>query len=283
MNSKIIMCKGIKMDREYNNVLSYDEEGMQRLVNNSTFKVAEASNYSFVGGYGNNVVLVDFAYDLCIKSNYIAFQNPNYSNKWFYAWIDDVEYVSDKNTRIRFTIDNWSTWFSLANKLPCYVEREHVNSDNIGEHIVEENLDIGETIQISGQNYTLDASNGEENMFFVAVETNYTPNYYKGDYNNYSGAFGYNKEIFGSQIVLFPIITDTDADFTSSLNNIGGFIKRCELDSNLEQIKQMFIVPLKIGDLMTGAGKAFVTGDSTSPRNRIYVFITKYVKRCIDG
>ena len=33
----------------------------------------------------------DFLYDC----NYLAFQNTNYGNKWFYAFITSVEYVND--------------------------------------------------------------------------------------------------------------------------------------------------------------------------------------------
>ena len=49
INSKIIFCKGIKMDKENMNVLTYSESDMLTLVNTTGIKIAEASNYSFIG------------------------------------------------------------------------------------------------------------------------------------------------------------------------------------------------------------------------------------------
>ena len=38
-----------------------------------------------------NTVDIEVAYGTALTANYIAFQNPDYSNKWFFAFIDDVE------------------------------------------------------------------------------------------------------------------------------------------------------------------------------------------------
>ena len=64
--------------------------------------VAQADNYSFLRPTGS--IMAGFTYAQCLQANYIAFQNPDYSNKWFFAWIDDVIYKGDKNTEITFTI-----------------------------------------------------------------------------------------------------------------------------------------------------------------------------------
>ena len=86
----------------------------------------------------NGYLLCDFDYDVCLQANYIAFQNPNYSNKWFFAFITDVIYRGDKNTEIRFKVDSWSTWFGKLTTKPCYIVREHVNDDTIGLHTIDE-------------------------------------------------------------------------------------------------------------------------------------------------
>ena len=46
LKSRIILVKNIKMDRNYNNVLSYTEDEMLSLCQAN--KVAESNNYSFI-------------------------------------------------------------------------------------------------------------------------------------------------------------------------------------------------------------------------------------------
>lgn len=142
MNSKIILASGIKLDREYKNVLNYSEGDMLALVNSN--KTAESSNYSFIRDTGS--IQTGFNYNTCLSSNYMAFQNTDYSGKWFFAWIDKVIYRGDNNTEIYYTVDAWSTWFSYWSVSPCFVIKEHVNSDNVGEHTVLEGLETGEYI-----------------------------------------------------------------------------------------------------------------------------------------
>ena len=80
-NSQIILCKNIKMDKNYNNVLNYSEVDLLAICEAN--KLEKATNYSFVKPNGN-AIDVSFSYSNCLKANYIAFQNPYYDNKWFF-------------------------------------------------------------------------------------------------------------------------------------------------------------------------------------------------------
>ena len=142
MNSKILLVKNIHIDKQYINVLSYTEAQMLELCQANL--VAQADNYSFLRPTGS--IMAGFTYAQCLQANYIAFQNPDYTNKWFFAWIDDVIYKGDRNTEITFTIDVWSTWFSYWNKQNCYVLRHHVNDDVAGNYTQPEGLETGEYI-----------------------------------------------------------------------------------------------------------------------------------------
>lgn len=144
MNSRIILSKNINMDKQYTNVLSYNESQMLSLCTSQSHLVAQANDYSFLRPTGS--IMAGFTYEQCLQANYIAFQNPDYSNKWFFAWIDDVIYKGDKNTEITFTIDAWSTWFEYWQKKNCYVIRHHVNDDIIGRYTLPEGLETGEYI-----------------------------------------------------------------------------------------------------------------------------------------
>lgn len=85
-------------------------------------------------------------YDDLVEYNYCMYQNSNYSNKWFYAFITGMEYLNDNTTRVEITTDVFQTWqFDLVYKA-SYVEREMINiaSDTPGANLVPEGLEGGE-------------------------------------------------------------------------------------------------------------------------------------------
>ena len=133
--STIIVARNMKMDRDYVNVLSVSDAAMLSAVQANA--VQTATNYTFIREE-RNTVKVNMDYASVITCNYMAFQNPDYSNKWFFAWIDSVEYVGENTVRIRFTVDIWSTWHNSMNWWPVFVEREHVNDDTFGLHTLPE-------------------------------------------------------------------------------------------------------------------------------------------------
>lgn len=141
-NSKIILAHNINIDKDYKNVLNYSEQEMVSLVESNA--VYQANNYSFIRE--TETISVSAPYGTCISATYMAFQNPDYSNKWFFAWITDAKYINNNTTEITFKIDSWSTWFSKLTIGYSFVEREHVNDDTIGLHTLPENVDTGEFI-----------------------------------------------------------------------------------------------------------------------------------------
>lgn len=140
---KVILAKGINIDKDYVNILDYSESQMVTLVTNN--KVAEATNCSFLRP-GENVIDMEVPYGTALQANYIAFQNPDYSNKWFFGFIDEAEYISNSVTRFHYTIDECSTWFDYWDPQACFVVREHTNDDTVGANTFPENLETGEYI-----------------------------------------------------------------------------------------------------------------------------------------
>lgn len=150
-NSKIYLCKGINVDKNYLNVLSYGESDMLNLCISK--KIAEASDFQFIRE--SNRINVPFSYNVCMQANYIAFQNPTYSNKWFFAFIDKRNYKSDGATELEYTVDRWSTWFDYWSAIGCYVIREHVNNDAVGANIVPEDFSTDNLDMILYSNQSL--------------------------------------------------------------------------------------------------------------------------------
>lgn len=87
--------------------------------------------------------------DTIIEYNYCMYQNSNYTNKWFYAYITGMQYLNDNCTLISIATDVFQTWqFNLDYK-ESFIEREHinVNEDTIGANLLPEGLEIGEVIE----------------------------------------------------------------------------------------------------------------------------------------
>lgn len=81
--------------------------------------------------------------------NYLMFQNSAFGNKWFYAFITDVEYINNNVSKVIFEIDSIQTWFLFDCTLKqSFVEREHSVTDVIGENLVPENVELGDYIAL---------------------------------------------------------------------------------------------------------------------------------------
>lgn len=136
MTSKIILAKDIRLDRGHQNALDYTDLQMLAVMNSSNHFVADASDYSFIRSTGT--IKADINYDQALRANYFAYQNPSYSNKWFFAFIDRIEYKGENCIEIFYTVDNWQTWFKELTLLPCFVEREHSLTDVRGDNMLPE-------------------------------------------------------------------------------------------------------------------------------------------------
>lgn len=78
--------------------------------------------------------------------NYMMFKNNSFENKWFYAFINHVEYVNNLTWEIQFELDVMQSWMFDYQLEQCFVEREHSATDNLFENLVPENLETGEYI-----------------------------------------------------------------------------------------------------------------------------------------
>lgn len=102
------------------------------------------------------------------KVNYVMYKNKAYSNKWFYAFIVDIEYVNDAVSDVYIQTDVIQTWMFDYTLKSCFVEREHVKDDTIGKHTVPEMLETGEYIC----NNTINDTSMDSTRFIVASAVN---------------------------------------------------------------------------------------------------------------
>lgn len=97
---------------------------------------------------GNYDIRVPFTEMKALNLNYLAFQNAGISNEWVFCFIDSIEWLSEKTTRINFSLDVFQNNFYSTNIKPCFVEYHHIprREDGIGVNLVPVNLEAGETI-----------------------------------------------------------------------------------------------------------------------------------------
>lgn len=99
----------------------------------------------------DNIIRYPEHIDNIREFNYCMYQNDNYSNKWFYAFITNMTYENDGMTLISIITDAFQTWqFDIIYK-QSFVEREmiNVNDDVPGANLIPEGLETGE-FQIDG-------------------------------------------------------------------------------------------------------------------------------------
>lgn len=216
--SKAILAKGIRLDRNYKNILDYSESSMLSLVQSKS--VASNLNCSFLRDEG--VLQLDIPYGTALTADYMAFQNPAYSNKWFFAFIDKVEYYGEKNTRIYYTIDVCSTWFDYWTPQKCWVIREHANTDVAGDNLVPENLELGEFVA-NGARVQLTGNNFYRYALISTAKPNATTKYV---YTNLCGV------ICSGQLFVFKYAAQF-ANFVLEMSNAG----------KLDAISQAYMIP----------------------------------------
>lgn len=139
-NLKLLKCP-LSLDNK--NQLTFANETAQFNYFNSLPSI-EKENFKYIRL--NSVIRFPAHIDTLLEYNYCMYQNDNYSNKWFYAYIIDMKYINDNMTEISIISDVWQTWqFELSFK-DSFIEREMINvADDVpGSNLMPENVELGE-------------------------------------------------------------------------------------------------------------------------------------------
>ena len=136
-------------ESDYKNVLDFPNETARSNYFNS---ITSKTFTDFTYMKKNDAVVVGENIDKLIGYNYCWYQNSGFTNKTYYCFITNMEYLSENSTRITFTTDVYQTYLFDKNMKPCFVVREHTNDDSIGANTIPEELETGEYIMV--EDYT---------------------------------------------------------------------------------------------------------------------------------
>lgn len=144
-NSVIKLCSGVPIDSSYKDTIYFTSRSAQKsYFDSKVSKTMDKASFQRINGQ-QGVVRMSTSAESIYNCNYMMFQNSNYSTKWFYAFITNIEYVNDKVSNVYFTIDVMQTWFLFDCTLKeSFVEREHHASDTFNDWIIDENLPTGQ-------------------------------------------------------------------------------------------------------------------------------------------
>lgn len=177
-NGTLYIIKDCPCDPDYEHTLYFESKEAQHAYFLALHKYIDHA-VSYQRTKSGKIRIQHCADDL-YDCNYIAFRNnmptgidnPNktFSSKWFYAFLDDVEYVSPTVCDISYTIDVLQTWLFDFTLQECFVEREHSATDEVGDNLIPENLDVGEMLMYEGMRSMLDLTEVKP-MIIVAKGT----------------------------------------------------------------------------------------------------------------
>ena len=145
-NTTIKILHDIPIDNSYNDTIFHLNSAEQQTYFNKFVKYTlQKQSYQRVG---KGKCRVNYKYEDLYDCNYMMFRNDSFSTKWFYAFITNIDYINPTVSEITYEIDVIQTWFFefALGVRPCFVEREHSETDNIGDNIVPEPMDTGDII-----------------------------------------------------------------------------------------------------------------------------------------
>lgn len=133
------------MDNGYEHTIFFDTPAAQEYYFTSQLPGYTFDNMSYQR-VNKGTLRVQMNAEQLYNCNYMAFRNTAFGNKWFYAFVNRVEYINNITTEISYEIDLIQTWFFQFKIPSCFIERIHAATDEPGDNLVPEGLETGEYI-----------------------------------------------------------------------------------------------------------------------------------------
>lgn len=139
----------VGFDASYTHQLTFATEAAQATYFNSLSVYGfDATDYTYI--QKNGTIRVNKNADELHGCNYVMYRNNVYGvTRWFYGFIDNIEWLSDNSCSVSFVTDVWQTWQFDIIFHDSFILREHATVDFPGHNVQPENLEIGDYNPIS--------------------------------------------------------------------------------------------------------------------------------------
>jgi len=188
-NTDIRILSSVPLNNDYDNVMYFGTLSQQTnyFLGKTKYTLSNQSYQRKERGW----LKVNVPQNNLWDCSYLMYRNTSFGTKWFYAFILSVEYVNNETSLINFEIDVMQTWFFDYTLEPCFVEREHSETDELFENTVEEDIGYGNEYNVQTMSfYNLDPTrvlliikgrpNPSDPTVFDPVLPNKMGNYFEG-------------------------------------------------------------------------------------------------------
>ena len=139
--STIKVCSNLRLNNSYEHTIWFKNKTEQ--LDYFTGKVVKTfSGYTYLRKAWS--IKVQATMSEARTWSYLFFDNAD--GKTWYYFINNIEYINDATVELFLELDVIQTYFFDFTLQQCFVEREHSASDNIGDHILDEDLELGDMV-----------------------------------------------------------------------------------------------------------------------------------------
>ncbi|MDP4147652.1 MAG: hypothetical protein Q8936_24825, partial [Bacillota bacterium] len=124
----IIRFLNVPFSSSQNNVLKFSDINSQISYMESRVNFTLANCTYQREGNGEFIKVVK-SMDSLYTCNYVMFQNSNFSNKWFYAFIEKMEYVNAQVTHVYLKMDSYQSFQFNFSVNASFIERQSFATD----------------------------------------------------------------------------------------------------------------------------------------------------------
>lgn len=144
--TKVYLCKDVPLNQGVPHTLDFPNVTVQRQYFESKTTLSTTSlSYQRIS---RNSIKIKLKINESYNINYMYITNlellPNQNNRYFYCFVDNIEYINDDTAIIYYTLDLIQTYYFDMTVKACYVEREHTNDDSLYSNNLPENFNLGE-------------------------------------------------------------------------------------------------------------------------------------------
>lgn len=147
--SEMYLHKGVPLDSRYEHTLRWSTQANQlSYLNSSSHYYRGYNDFTYLRKESSVKVPEPLEELEDNDVNYVSMRNDN--GKWRLYFIVAKEYVSPDVTRLILELDVLQTYQFEWDIPACFVEREHPSTDNVGDNVVDEGLELGEYVAQGG-------------------------------------------------------------------------------------------------------------------------------------
>ena len=230
-DSVVYLCN-VPLEADQKNQLHFSSVSEQTNYFESTV-VKELTGFTFVRR--DSAIRCPENIEDLYNCNYVMYQNSHFTDKWFYAFITELEYLNDAVTAIHIKTDVFQTWMFETEILPSFVVREHTSNDTIGANILPEPLETGPYQYNSAENLI----DNNELVVIVACSDDA-----EGSESANNGAF-YSNVYQGCGFWCFE---------TSDTTGINSFLENLTTNNKSNSVVSIFMIPrFAVGTFTSGS------------------------------